>query len=568
MNLSWDGIPFDILKLDEWLREPEYSEDKTTFLWWHHKITVDCVLNVDATAAFNFPRKIPIVEQPKKAPVGAPGVVPNVGKAKPKPPPKQRTDEDVSDTAGFGSDVHGASEEELAKARKEFSDRIKDRYDRAFNQDVPENLRQNEDAFREAARQQREEDRARRAAAVGLAGGLGPAGAAAAGGAKKAKPGAKPPRNAGGGGGFVPSTVPATDVELRERLRRQRRQLLVWMNSGPGGAPEYLLASPMLPNFQSDAQHGPTCTLMAAKDLIGNVTGIYRLQFETWEAPGVTFATTGRLSTKGKANALRRATDPKTLEAKAMDKALRAYIAAANDKKPFPHLAASESLEKSREDGIGSDEALFIIQAALIVLLGPNTAVRVAGQIEANLRKNMVATPALLSHRWKMRFGLDPGTWMRTQIIEGEAVFRMDVLRSRGLTADQLRSQIWHPIPRGYKRDAIEADSVQISPGGDAIKYQIVDRQQMMNFPGGVQFGASHVTAKTTCKYHGYTLGGSIAESMTDAKMSRTTGAVLSASMAAARAAQGNGEMSSTTAAALRAAQAAQIVSGAVGGMY
>lgn len=500
MNLSWDGIPFDILKLDEWLREPEYSEDKTTFLWWHHKITVDCVLNVDATAAFNFPRKIPIVEQPKKAPVGAPGVVANVGKVK----PKEVKLEPASDTSGFGSDVFAASQEELDAARKAFSERIKDRYDRIFNQDVPENLRQNEDAFREAARQQREEDRARRAAAVGLAGGLGPAGAAAAGGAKKPKP----PRKAGGGGGFVPSTVPATDVELRERLRRQRRQLLVWMNSGPNGAPEYLLASPMLPNFQSDAQHGPTCTLMAAKDLIGNVTGIYRLQFETWEAPGVTFATTGRLSTKGKAIVLRRATDPETLEAKAMDKALRAYIGAAKDGKPFPHLAASEVLEDARKDGIGGNEAIFLVQAALAALLGPALAAVVAGQIEAALEKRMVATPALLSHRWKMRFGVDPGTWMRTQIIEGEAVFRMDVLRSRGLTADQLRSQIWHPIPRGYKRDGIEADSVQISPGGDAVKYQIVDRQQMMNYPGGVQFGTSHVSAKTICKYHGYTLGG------------------------------------------------------------
>lgn len=77
--------------------------------------------------------------------------------------------------------------------------------------------------------------------------------------------------------------MPATDTELRSRLAVPRRTLLVWLNSGPGGNPEFILASPY-DGCTVDAKDGPKCTMMPTLQIHGNVTGIKRLVFTCCEA--------------------------------------------------------------------------------------------------------------------------------------------------------------------------------------------------------------------------------------------------------------------------------------------
>lgn len=77
--------------------------------------------------------------------------------------------------------------------------------------------------------------------------------------------------------------LPNTDLELRDRLQVPRRQLKVWVNTGPGGAPEYFLDLPY-ENCITDAKDGPRCVDQHMVAVHGNVTGVKRLVFECYEA--------------------------------------------------------------------------------------------------------------------------------------------------------------------------------------------------------------------------------------------------------------------------------------------
>jgi hypothetical protein len=96
----------------------------------------------------------------------------------------------------------------------------------------------------------------------------------------------------------VNGNMPATEVELRDRLQMPRRQLAIWINSGPNGAPEYMLLQPY-PGCHSDAKHGPTCVNMHMVAIHGNVTGVKRLVFECFEALPLRYGEKHRLRVPG-----------------------------------------------------------------------------------------------------------------------------------------------------------------------------------------------------------------------------------------------------------------------------
>lgn len=204
------------------------------------------------------------------------------------------------------------------------------------------------------------------------------------------------------------SNLPATEVELRDRLKMPRRELLVWVNSGLAGTPEYMLAQPWF-GYDSDAQHGPTCREATMTQVIGNVTGVKRLVFETFEGPAPDFL----------------------------------------------------------------DEEYIKL--------------RVRARAGANGKG---VPPALVSNRWKMRQQPDPKTFLNTTIIEGKAVFRMDVLNKLHLTADQLRPYIMPPVASGYVRDV---PIVAMGSGGGEVEYTIVDHQTMLQNPSGQLWGVHNV---------------------------------------------------------------------------
>lgn len=509
MHISYDNIVFDVIMLEDWRRDQVLSKDGTTFLFWHHQIVVTCIVNVDATAATNFPPKVELANQNSSELIGAPGQVRN---AKPNNTTKRttpvwtpRTDEEYSPPPpppprplsqfGFGASVLGGSASYEALLQKQFPGTTP----RARAQSV-------------AANQPNDAGARNPFAAIP---GVGAALAGVGEGVQVR--------------GATRGTVPFTDVELRERLRRPRRQLLVWLDSGPNAAPEYMIASPLHPDAGVDALHGPICTVMQMPEIHGNVTGVMRLKFDTWEAPALEWSYVKDQDSSLKTPvpvqaALKAAQTPTTSEAKAVDAAAKAFASAiAKGKMPTEAAAAAiEAVRKFYLTAQGSAEAkikgrtIAEGEAGVAGALAAQGAQQAAGADGANavaalLGKNeqrLLATPALMSHRWSMAFGWSPETYLKTQTIQGEATFRADVLHMRGLTADQLRGYIWHPVPEGFRRRPIETGNVVLSPDGLGISYVIVDDQVMMNFPGGVEFGMINVQVENEMEFHGYTATG------------------------------------------------------------
>lgn len=86
--------------------------------------------------------------------------------------------------------------------------------------------------------------------------------------------------------------------------------------------------------------------------------------------------------------------------------------------------------------------------------------------------------PVLVSNRYTTRVGYTE-TYGERRYVEGEAIFRTDELIRRNLSADQLRALLVMPIPKGYIRYPIE---VQLSSGGNGVKYSYVDSQSEHNY--------------------------------------------------------------------------------------
>lgn len=499
IKVSFDGIVFDVLHLDDWMREAKLSEDSTTFEYWHHQIVVTCILNVDATAANRFPA---LNQLPNKAvgdKIGAPGQVLNTKlRNLDKPPalskPREELfpgelgglDSPVVPNSGFGGSLGGTA----PKAGGGFtagaipSPRFETGGDFAGFKPRPPTKKPGVQFFGADGKE------------LGKPNPL-------------VQPGIALPQ---GGRG----TVPFTDVELRARLRRPRRQLLVWLDSGPGGVAEYILVSPLHPDAGMDARHGPTCTIMQMPEIHGNVTGVMRLKFETWEAPALEWdyvETAGdKLKSRQKIEELlKKAADPDSVEGKALVAAAKAYAEAIKKGKP-PQEAVEKAIEAAIAAGIVQNKAKNVAEQGEAFAKGGGlgaaiaaaiAAAEVAGGIAKN-RKRILATPAMMSHRWTMAFGWNQDTYLKTQIIHGSARFRSDVLHMRGLSADQLRGYIWHPIPVGYRRRPTGEADVQIDSSGLEVAYVCIDDQVMMNFPGGVEYGMIHAAVELEMEYHGY----------------------------------------------------------------
>ncbi len=327
MQLSWDGIVFDLLLLENWTKEATYDPTGTDFLYWHHIIDVLVTAGGDANDRRRFPEMKEIAGGATSSP-GLPLVSPN--------------------------------------SRYRFK-------------------------------------------ANGVAGDL-----------KKALgsiPGKNLNRPTNGGGS---ASFPHLEMDLRQRLQLPRRPLLIWMYSGPKGEAEFLLKSPH-DGADTDARHGPICTIMSTPKVHGNVSGMFRLRFETWE------------SMLGIGTSPSRASK---------------YKKAAN--KPNANAA-------------------------------------------------LATTPALLSNRWKMSQDFDQETYLASYLIDGTAIFRMDVLKARGLTSDQLRREFMHPIPEGFSRSP---PHVEEAPSGDAVSYSFADREVMTHFPAGKKYGLINIEIKQGMTYH------------------------------------------------------------------
>lgn len=221
----------------------------------------------------------------------------------------------------------------------------------------------------------------------------------------------------------APSSLPWTDADIRYRLELPRRQLLVWTYTGTQGKAEFLLVSP-LAGANTDSRVGPICTILALPQIHGNVSGVFRLRFETWEGP---------------------------------------IIASGSQEE---HLK-TVSLEDARNPDKG--------------------------------RALLKQMPPIVSNRWTMSQHPDPETYLNTTLIDGTAVFRMDVLQVLRITPDQLRRYFMHPITTGYVR---MPPKVTVSPAGDGVTYQIEDHEVMTNFPMGYNLGLLRIDIEQTTQFH------------------------------------------------------------------
>lgn len=100
----------------------------------------------------------------------------------------------------------------------------------------------------------------------------------------------------------------------------------------------------------------------------------------------------------------------------------------------------------------------------------------------------------LLSNRFSMRHVV---TEDQITVIEvqGEAYFRTDFEYFDSVSPDDLRLQLFLPVPFGFVRQDI---SVEGMPGANGVRYFFRDRQQSIHFPAGPFAGATRIEAQHT----------------------------------------------------------------------
>ena len=407
MQISYDGIIFDIVLLKNWLKEAVYTEDKTTFLYWHHVIEVDAVLNDDATNYENFPElKNNVAQNPAVLRNNAKLLEAQIKKAWVIKKARQQIQKVQQDFIALNprEDLDFLNPDNLESLFPEgdtWSKEIAGRIARNRIADIAGNVN-GQVANIDAAVKKTLED------PFNLT-------------VKDLKHNTTPQY------ARIKHTLPSTDVELRARLARPRRQLAVWLFTGVNLKPEYMLMSPdpstitLDENGQPDtgtvdALTGPLCSLLNTTAIHGQQTAVMSLKFETWEGPKIVTTTN------------------------------------------FAQF-------KNKAFGFG------------------------------------ISTPATLSHRWEMSYGWNPKNHLRTRVLEGEVIFRNDVLKLRGISADQLRSEfLYHAVPSNFIRRPVE-DMVKLSSNGVGIKYRIVDDEQMTNFPGGTEWNLVEIEASSSLIY-------------------------------------------------------------------
>ncbi len=105
----------------------------------------------------------------------------------------------------------------------------------------------------------------------------------------------------------------------------------------------------------------------------------------------------------------------------------------------------------------------------------------------------------LLANRYQWTVGFDPSTYAATHTISGMAHFRMDKMIKDTVSPDELRTKFMIPIPAvNFRRQLAD---VTLQPGGDAVSYEIVDTEQLLNGPGLQPFGATMIEVEFNREY-------------------------------------------------------------------
>jgi hypothetical protein len=483
--LAYDNLIFDVLHLEEWVREAVYDESKKDFLWWHHSVTAACILNVEATAASRFP------------PIRFTGVTGEVSARFPPPGPGEKAEQD-------SRLIKQAPDHSLFSAGLEALKLL-------MVGPIPVGpLIQ---------------------LGAGLAG-LGPIGAAA-GGAAGAVAGGAAGATAGVAAGAIFGAAGISAVPNpsgpggRDPAGTNR----------PAGSPGQVRGTgyPQAPfRGDLDAMLRPGQTRQQFFEEIDRLVGptpgsdLETLQnnglgglFEGFEnrPPGRPPRPAGRRPF---------APDPQAVQELDILSGVRPGILSNRPTVPWTDVEIRERLRRPRRQlmvwlNSGPDgDAEFMLLSPypgmdLDAQGGPLCTIlelpEVHGVQTAVLRLKFdtweaappttspLGVPALVSNRWNMGFGWNPESHLRTQTVSGTAVFRLDCLALNRLTADQLRQQMWHPIPAGYRR---EIKKVEQNPGGDAIEYEFEDTEVIMNNPGGAEYGIIHLEADQEMSFTGY----------------------------------------------------------------
>jgi hypothetical protein len=95
----------------------------------------------------------------------------------------------------------------------------------------------------------------------------------------------------------------------------------------------------------------------------------------------------------------------------------------------------------------------------------------------------------ILSNRYSQEDQIDE-QWLSTRVTTGVTVFRTDILYDAGQTADDFRSLVIPPTPRGFQRKRI---NVTIVPNLNALHWSVTD-QEMMYDKGDTQATNTFIT--------------------------------------------------------------------------
>lgn len=104
----------------------------------------------------------------------------------------------------------------------------------------------------------------------------------------------------------------------------------------------------------------------------------------------------------------------------------------------------------------------------------------------------------VLSHRWQVTHSHDEDYYL-TRVIHGTVRFNGSILQNGDQQPDWFRSQFFHPIPLGFRRQLPE---VSLSEDGLVLRYTVVDTDPTITFDPG-DSGATQITIAENLNYLG-----------------------------------------------------------------
>lgn len=125
----------------------------------------------------------------------------------------------------------------------------------------------------------------------------------------------------------------------------------------------------------------------------------------------------------------------------------------------------------------------------------------------------------VLSHRWQTSMQSNADHFL-TRVIVGEVRFSGAILSVSATHPDWYRSQFFHPIPLGFRRDVPD---VSLSPDGLTLRYEIHDTDPTVTFDPG-DSGATEIDIVETNNLITRNLWAANANDLVNRLMSRVTG--------------------------------------------